>query len=189
MDDEKMMAVARLAADIRAGIFRLEDNRDLFSRLEGLGVELLGFFDQQISALLKWDNVTHHPIIAVNDRDSEKKQIFSLAHEIGHLIIDYGWLPEPYKNPEEFSELEGVLNVTHYRRAGKSLDVRTIQREKMMDDFARNFLMPYQEVEKCDAENGHHTEKTIEQLVARYYVRELVARKQLGFVRKRGGEW
>lgn len=188
MDNKKMHALVTIANDIKVGLFRLEDNRDLFDKLEGLGVELLGFFDEKISALLKWDSVSHHPIIAVNDRDSEKRQLFSLAHEIGHLFIDYGWLPEPYKAQNDFDQLEGVLNVTHYRRVGNRHDARHTQREALMDDFARNFLMPFDEVKVKYIDNGLQAEKTIDELVERYYVSELAARTQLGFVKKVGGE-
>lgn len=183
MNNEKMHALVTLANDIRVGLFRLEDNRDLFDKLEGLGVELLGFFDEKISALLKWDSVAHHPIIAVNDQDSEKRQLFSLAHEIGHLFIDYGWLPEPHKAQNDFDQLDGVLNVTHYRH-----DARDMQREALMDDFSRNFLMPFDEVKAKYIDNGMQAEKTIDALVERYYVSELAARTQLGFVKKVWGE-
>ncbi|MDD9138778.1 ImmA/IrrE family metallo-endopeptidase [Fructobacillus sp. CRL 2054] len=186
MNNNKTIALVALAEEVRQKIFCLEDNRALFEKLEGMGVELLGFFDEEISALLKWDNVYQHPIIAVNDRDSEKKQIFSLAHEIGHLFIDYGWLPEPYKNQNDFNDLEGVLSITHYRRPDNAQDESVLEQEAMMDDFARNFLMPYEDVKKLLADNGFHAERTIGQLVERYYVTELTARKQLAFV-KNGG--
>lgn len=186
MDNKRMHALVTITNDIRVGLFRLEDNRDLFDKLEGLGVELLGFFDENISALLKWDSAFHHPIIAVNDRDSERKQIFSVAHEIGHLFIDYEWLPEPYKTQTDFDELEGVLNVTHYRRAENRKDIKNIEREILMDDFARNFLMPFEEVKTIFSDSGFHVEKTIDEMVKRYYVRELAARKQLGFVKRWG---
>ena len=112
MNNEKMHALVTLANDIRVGLFRLEDNRDLFYKLEGLGVELLGFFDEKISALLKWDSVAHHPIIAVNDQDSEKRQLFSLAHEIGHLFIDYGW---PMRLDICSLIMAGYLNLIRHR--------------------------------------------------------------------------
>ncbi|MFC4760593.1 ImmA/IrrE family metallo-endopeptidase [Fructobacillus durionis] len=186
MDNTKTIAVVSLAKIVRKDVFCLEDNRALFDKLEGMGVELLGFFDKKMSALLKWDSHYHHPVIAVNNRDSEKKQIFSLAHEIGHLFIDYGWLPEPYKNPDDFNNLDGVLNVTHYRRVKSHQNGRDSKREVLMDDFARNFLMPYEEVKQLLVDNGFNVETTIDQLVERYYVTELTARRQLGFVRNRG---
>ena len=73
--------------------------------------------------------------------------------------------------------------MTHYRH-----DARDMQREALMDDFSRNFLMPFDEVKAKYIDNGMQAEKTIDALVERYYVSELAARTQLGFVKKVWGE-
>lgn len=48
--------------------------------------------------------------------------------------------------------------------------------------------MPFDAVKAKYIDNGMQAEKTIDVLVERYYVSEMVARTQLGFVKKVGGE-
>lgn len=109
-------------------------NLDLENAIEASGIDVRYFVNKDYDGFLKWDAQQKCPIIAVNADQAPVRQRFSMAHELGHLIIDWNWIPYGDHN-KSFNE-DRVLNVTLYRGVNKSVE------ETNVNEFAAAFLMP-----------------------------------------------
>lgn len=79
------------------------------------------------------------PMIVLSTNQSKERQLFTLAHELGHLIMHYGYLPGQANNLET---KEDVLSVSGYRRDVDQLKETTDPLELQANEFAGAFLMP-----------------------------------------------
>lgn len=109
-------------------------NYKLEDAIEASGIDVRYFVNKNFDGFLKWDTQQGCPIIAVNADQAPVRQRFSMAHELGHLIIDWNWIP--YGDHNESFDKDKVLNVTLYRGVKKS------QEETNVNEFAAAFLMP-----------------------------------------------
>lgn len=109
------------------------------------------------------------PEIIVNSSDIEQRRRFTIAHELGHIFLHWGWLPGEYLS-------EGLVEVSY--RNGKYTE-EELKREREADKFAAEFLAPKKEVERslrCYEENGVlDKEKQIELLAEEYKVSNQMA--------------
>lgn len=78
------------------------------------------------------------PEIIVNFTDIETRRRFTIAHELGHVFLHWGWLPDKYL-------VEGLVEVSY--RNGKYTE-EELKREREADKFAAEFLAPKKEVER-----------------------------------------
>lgn len=115
------------------------DNKSLEDAIEASGIDVKYFVDQKIDGFLKWDAEQQSPVIAVNASQSETRRNFSMAHELGHLILDWKWLPYGNNDNSKFDESK-VLNVTLYR--GGDYSPTEQKEETNVNEFAAAFLMP-----------------------------------------------
>lgn len=165
------------------------DNRDkntpLSELLENIGIEVQYFVDSDISGYLRWDANQNKPVIAVNAKHSEQRRRFSMAHELGHLVLAFKWLPAPYGDGIEFDD-NRILNVTKYR-GKESLTANEKQEEAIVNEFAAGFLMPYDKIDELWETDGPNVELVIDKMVATFNVSEQAARVRIAnYLRDRG---
>lgn len=70
-----------------------DDEHNLKSALEQVDIKVTYFVSDELDGFLKWDSVANQPIISVNALQSEVSRNFSMAHELGHLVMTFKWLP------------------------------------------------------------------------------------------------
>lgn len=115
------------------------DNMHLEDAIEASGIDVRYFVDKEFDGFLKWDKQQQIPVIAINATQPTTRQRFSIAHELGHLIMDWHWLPYGDNDESVFDEND-ILNVTLYRGAEYSPGER--REERNVNEFAAAFLMP-----------------------------------------------
>jgi Zn-dependent peptidase ImmA (M78 family) len=93
-------------------------------------------FTRNISGLIKRESKKEgKPIIVVNKNDVEKRQRFTIAHEIGHYLL--------HSNHFLFID-EKDLSSIHFRnkKSSQAIDIKEIQ----ANQFAAELLMPTNDV-------------------------------------------
>lgn len=76
--------------------------------------------------------------IVVNINDIRQRQRFTIAHELGHVFLHWGWLPNKKLK-------ERMLEVSY--RNGEYTDEQ-LEREEEADKFAAEFLAPRKNVQE-----------------------------------------
>lgn len=117
--------------------------------LESAGIDVRYFSDKDYDGFLMWDAMKKQPVISVNATQPLVRRNFSMAHELGHLIINWGWIP--FSSNNQFSSGDKVLNVTKYR--GATYNASEKREETMVNEFAAGFLIPDDLLTKIILEN------------------------------------
>lgn len=130
------------------------DNSQLEDAIKASGIDVQFFVNKEFDGFLKWDMQQQVPVIAINADQPISRQNFSMAHELGHLLIDWHWLPYGDNDNSQFNKKK-VLNVTLYRGANYS-DKEQIE-ETNVNEFAAAFLMPNSLLKNLteDIKKGH----------------------------------
>lgn len=108
-------------------------NTSLADNLKSYGVKVVYFNNQPYNAFLFWDRKVKAPVIALNAFLDDDQTIFSMAHELGHLLINYYWSPLDGK-------CQARTKPTEY--CGGIYRPSQIKNESTMDGFAESYLMP-----------------------------------------------
>ena len=124
---------------------KVPKNNLLEDYLERAGIEVRYFSDEELDGFLKWNKEEEKPIISVNANHPEVRRNFSMAHELGHLIIDYGWIP--FSENKNFHTNNEILNVTTKYRGAKKYSEKEHKEETVVNEFAAAFLMPTKQIE------------------------------------------
>lgn len=138
---EELKKIDDKAQKIHDEVFgELTDNENLEEYLEYQGIDVRYIDSSEIDGYSRWDNEKGCPVIAVSVNGNAKvRQRFTMAHELGHLILDWGWYPGVNQNSSKFVEkVSGreFLNILSYR--GNKYTVN----EQEVDEFAGAFLIP-----------------------------------------------
>ncbi|WP_324285479.1 ImmA/IrrE family metallo-endopeptidase [Lactiplantibacillus plantarum] len=136
MNKETKKNIDTLAGLIHEIIFR-NGEMNLETALESAGITVQFFNDDEFDGFLKWDKRNNKPIISVNANHAEVRRNFSMAHELGHLVLNFRWIPYSSSNPAPDNE---ILNVTKYR--GGSYTEKEKPEEVIANEFAAGFLIP-----------------------------------------------
>lgn len=136
-DKELVHLVDEFAAMARKAILG-DDSRNgrLFDKVQESGVELYGIRNDKFDGMCLWNENKRQPEIYLNVDQPKDRQLFTLAHELGHLFLDYGWAPGK-------SKIKGsgkILSVS-FRDKDKSRDTESMN-ERLANEFAGAFLMP-----------------------------------------------
>lgn len=118
---------------------------DLESSIEELGINIL-YSDmtdlekdgKSVSGFARVSKESGRPEIVINGKESYYRQRFTMAHELGHIIMHWQWLPG--------KEIDPKLAEISYRseRGYSQLEKR---REVQANEFAAELLLPQKEVE------------------------------------------
>lgn len=136
MDKQKRRNIDRLASLINQLVFNGKEI-PLETALENAGIDIKYFNDEVFDGFLKWDSENDRPVISVNANHPEVRRNFSMAHELGHLVMGYHWIPY---DPENVAPEQEVMNVTKYR--GGSYTKKEKPEEYLVNEFAAAFLVP-----------------------------------------------
>lgn len=77
------------------------------------------------------------PEIVVNGLQSDRRQRFTIAHELGHILLHWKWLPGK-RLPNE------LVEISYRKEVYLTEDEK--QRERQADKFAAEFLAPLKKV-------------------------------------------
>lgn len=97
--------------------------------------------DEEISGYVHV--VDNKPEIVVNGLQNDRRQRFTIAHELGHILLHWKWLPR-----EKWiygSELPKGLVEVSYRKENYLTEEENL-RERQADNFAAEFLAPLKDV-------------------------------------------
>lgn len=142
-DEELVQLIDEFAAVARKKILGDDSkNGKLFDKVQDNGIKLYGMHDDQFDGMCLWNPQKKQPEIYLNVDQPKDRRLFTLAHELGHLFLNYGWTPE--KN--EIEGTEKILSVS-FRDKDKSKDTENFN-ERIANEFAGAFLMPRDIVQK-----------------------------------------
>lgn len=122
------------------------------------------------------------PEIVLNHRLSDDKERFTIAHELGHILLHWKWLPN--------KEMTRYIAEISYRTRAKYYNKNALKRELEADRFAIELLSPIKEVQqlikKCEKNHVFEPEQQIKEIEITYkipnkfaYYRWLDATKEL----------
>lgn len=165
------------------------DNENLatYLRSVNIGVFSTKLDKTDIDAYITYNHDKKRPEIFVDESQNPRRQVFSIAHELGHLVLHWKFVPsidgdqKYFKEPEPVSDnVESLLIVNYRRQDGYSAEQREAEYEA--NYFAADFLVPeedaieflknYVGLDLSDAE-------LIKRMKANYFISEDTARIQL----------
>ncbi|GGD02456.1 ImmA/IrrE family metallo-endopeptidase [Enterococcus wangshanyuanii] len=146
--------IAETAHDLLFG--ENTDYCNLPNYLKAFGVNI-GYaeLENDMSGYLRADG-ENPPQIVVNVNDSKSRQLFTMAHELGHLLLHYKW------SPGKDVGINDIVEVTMYRNGTYQTKEQT-QKEVEANQFAAAFLMPKSKVAKLIIDESHRLERKLEQ--------------------------
>ncbi len=118
------------------------ENGRLFDKVQESGVRLFGIRDDKFDGMCLWNENVKKPEIYLNVDQPKERRLFTLAHELGHLFLDYGWAPGKSE-----IERDGKILSVSFRDKDKLKDTENIN-ERLANEFAGAFLMPRDLVDK-----------------------------------------
>ncbi|MBI0110911.1 ImmA/IrrE family metallo-endopeptidase [Lactobacillus sp. W8093] len=146
---KKLKKIDRTAQKIHYDVFGTSDHYDdIENYLEYQGIDVRYIISEDIDGYLRWDDKKDCPVIAVSiTGNAPVRQRFTMAHELGHLILNFGWrLGIDQNNAQIINGFKHsnkkFLNILSYR--GKEYTPE----EQEVDEFAGAFLIPTNKLSK-----------------------------------------
>ena len=140
---EKLKEIDRSAQDVHHNVFGTSTQYDkVEDYLEYQGIDVRFVISEDIDGYLRWDDEKGCPVIAVSvTGNAPVRQRFTMAHELGHLVLNFGWkLGINQDNSKAIDKIKNsnskFLNILSYR--GKEYT----SEEQEVDEFAGAFLIP-----------------------------------------------
>lgn len=127
------------------------------ARLKGIEIIFADFSEDKISGFLKRETGLGKPVIVVNKSDADRRQRFTIAHELGHFTL--------HKDENLHVDDLHSAEVVHFRDgvSSQATDAREIE----ANQFAAELLMPEEEILpilKASLAKGTTLEKTVSDL-------------------------
>lgn len=135
------------------------DNDDLFKAIQDSGIKLYGMTNDEYDGFLLWNGHEKQPEIYLDVNQPVDRRRFTLAHELGHLVLEYKWTPSSGIKKENEPK-EEVLSIS-FREKDKECDTEDIN-ERVINEFAGAFLMPKEEVKKVIKSDMNDLDKIVE---------------------------
>lgn len=143
MNITEKKTISKIAEQIRDIVMQGDvSNIRLPQRLSevGISVEYTEDLSDDIDAYVIWDVNINKPKIVFNLLTYHKRTLFSLAHELGHLVLHWQWIPT-FKNEEiSIKKDNAVLSVYYRKETGYTEEER--EKEYQANHFAACFLIP-----------------------------------------------
>ncbi|MFD1454931.1 ImmA/IrrE family metallo-endopeptidase [Levilactobacillus lanxiensis] len=181
MDSSTRQTIDELAELLHKEIFaEHSDYRNVDSYLEAEGIDVKYILTEEFDGYLRWDGQSNRPVIAVSALNVPVRQNFTKAHELGHLILHWKWLPDMTQVELADFKQDQVLEVSYRGKADYTVQEQI--RETQANEFAAAFLIPnYKLTETVELAAQAHD--TLPQLVKRiaktYFVAEMTAKIRL----------
>lgn len=133
-----------------------------------MGIQILYTDTNNFDGCLWWNDKFDYPEIIITRRDKSYRQEFTIAHELGHLLLHWKWLPDEGMQNDAKKYASTQLNmldvVPLYRGKKKN---KEDPKEYQANEFASDFLMPKSGVQSIyskvyndkltDSENADNT--------------------------------
>lgn len=119
------------------------DYENLENHLENNGIDVRYINSNVLDGYLRWDQEVCKPVIVVSITGNvPARRRFTMAHELGHLVLDYHWvIGDDNSRVKEGFKDKNILSVLAYR--GKaSYTMEESQKETQANSFAASFLIP-----------------------------------------------
>lgn len=153
-------------------------NLDVYFSAQGINVKYL--LTEEFDGYLRWDNDSQQPIIAVSALNVPVRQNFTKAHELGHLVLHWKWLPGMSQEKlQTFSEKQ-VLEVSY--RGKNHYTFEEQNRETQANEFAAAFLIPSYKLKQtlsAAAQAKEPLNQLIKRIANEYFVAEKTAEIRL----------
>lgn len=173
---ELVKKIDRIAYKVRKLIMGSNtDNDKLFSAVQNSGIELYGISDDRYDGFLLWNGKSKKPQIYLDISQKKDRRLFTLAHELGHLVLEYSWTPIGGITKENEPNKE-ILSIS-FREKDKVEDTKD-ELERIINEFAGAFLMPEELVE--ESINGKTKDRDkIKSVAYNFKVTEKAAKNRL----------
>lgn len=160
---------------------------DLEKAIEDFGVKVFysnmeGFDDPMSISGYSQVNKKGHPEIIVNGNESFERRRFTIAHELGHIILHWGWLNEVGQT------LDRNLTEIQFRKTKFSYGNGQETKEQQANHFAAELLLPLETLKNFINDESLDTELKRIMLITNiskvFKVSESFARIQLSKLEK-----
>lgn len=141
-DYTKISTIAELFHD-----YVFKDNTDyerLEYYLEEAGIEVYYAELDDVDGYLRINSENGRPRIVIKANQYSPRQRFTMAHELGHLVLHHKFVPWKEWKRIKHEEKDAVLEVTMYR--GGTYNSEESKKEREANDFAGAFLMPTRKI-------------------------------------------
>lgn len=133
MDTCIIRQIGKLGSDLSKIISYYDQPID--ERLTNMGIKVRYFMNKKYEAFLRWDEEHDCPLIALNADQTKKRINFLMAHELGYLVIQYGWVP--------FQSINyGTSEIIHIKYHSEKNTEQKLYDERIINEFAVSFLLP-----------------------------------------------
>lgn len=174
LDPKLIEPIDKIASIVRKEIVgNITNNVNLFKMVQKSGVELFGMVDEEYDGVSMLNPNTKKPQIYLDINQSEQRRRFTLAHELGHLVLDYNWFPG---KEIQLNHEKEVLSV-NFRYKDRQEDTTEIS-EQIANEFAAAFLMPTKLVKQI-IEGADEDDEKIEMVAENFGVSKLSAKNRL----------
>lgn len=120
---------------------------DLEAAIESVGIDVrysdMKNFDADVSGYATTKN--GKPVIVVNGFDSFERRRFTMAHELAHIIMHWGW------NPGEELDLN-IVEISYRNNNNEYKSNSDKDKEGQANNFAAEFLAPTDPIKKLLAD-------------------------------------
>lgn len=140
------------------------DNGKLESAMESVGVNIKYFVGESYDAFLQWDASESQPVISVNAEHHKVRRNFSIAHELGHLVLEWQWIPF---RENLLSNEDAILNTKYRGATGLSMEERIA--ETRANEFAAAFLISNDDLTKFIENKGETNFIRLTELIAKEF--------------------
>src|SRR5699024_12357416 len=123
------------------------DYENLEHYLEEIGIEVYYAEISDVDGYLRINSESGLPRIVVKANQYSPRQRFTMAHELGHLVLHHNFLPWEKWNQNKEKSKDEVLEVTMMYRGGQ-YSLAESKKEIEANDFAGAFLMPTRKIQK-----------------------------------------
>lgn len=141
MKESKKEYINEVAQVIRKAL-NLQTPINLDALVEQLGGKVVQNPNLEENMEAKIEKIDNSFIISIDPNKYEKRQRFSIAHELGHLFLHMGYLI----NPEKWNDTNEYIDSVYYRY-GYNIE------EFEANEFAACLLMPVEEFTRISIEN------------------------------------
>ena len=140
------------------------NNEELELAIESVGVDIKYFVGESFDAFLQWEALENQPVISVNAEHHKVRRNFSIAHELGHLVLEWNWIP--FKEDGLFDR-DAVLNKKYRGATGLSVEEKIA--ETRANEFAAAFLISNDSLTKFIESKGETNFIRLTELIAKEF--------------------
>lgn len=125
-----------------------------------MGITVLYTNNTSFDGCLKWNTSLKRPEIIISIKDSYYRKKFTLAHELGHLLLHWKWHPGNDLTSEVKYKSNSVLDTYHptmFRDLISTIiNPQQKEKENQANEFAANLLMPTKVVQQVYTQSFSH---------------------------------